>query len=51
MIDKNGNLVKKSINPRSNKSKSTVGTTTPRFLSRYSDRMSEIGGVNNIKAW
>ena len=23
----------------------------PRFLSRYSDRMSEIGGVNNIRAW
>lgn len=34
-----------------NKSKNTVSTTAPRFLSRYSDRMSEIGGVNNIKAW
>ena len=30
---------------------STKVTTTPRFLSRYSDRMSEIGGVNNIKVW
>lgn len=34
-----------------NKSKSAVSITTPRFLSRYSDRMSEIGGVNNIRAW